>query len=181
MKIRKSVGGFICGLIGAIISTFTAFGLWLVVSIALEFLSSAGAEISTELIVTTVSSILFIVSAFLAIIGSCFYFKKARAGGVMMLIAFLFNVQLYFAPLLYGGEITLSMTNLLSYISTIFIFISAILGLSAKAQSRVLPQSAMINQVNRDAANVDAKFCQYCGNRISTGSTFCSSCGRKVD
>lgn len=181
MKIRKSVGGFICGLIGAIISSFTAFGLWLVISVALDLITSSGGTIEFQLIVTTVSSILFIVSALLAIIGSCFYFRKARVGGVMMLIAFIFNVQLYIAPLLYGGQITFSMSNLLTYISTILILLSAIFGLSAKAQSRVLPQSAMINQVNREAANVDAKFCQYCGSRIAEGSTFCSSCGRKVD
>ena len=124
---RKSVSGFITGLLGIIIGLPIGFYAYIVLSLIIG-LSNAG--------IIVYSVYLFYIAGVIAILGICFYFKNAKIGGILMLVASI----LYLTPFLCGIFTTLINNNLgelifaliIGNIPTALLFISAILGLKSK-------------------------------------------------
>ena len=127
---RRSISGFVTGLVGIVSGLPIGFYSFIFLALILGF---GGYESLSN------SVYLFLAAGILAIIAVCFYFTKARVGGILMLIAFL----LYITPYIFGIYALLSSGTplveilfllLVGNIPTLLLFISAMLGLFSKAR-----------------------------------------------
>ena len=130
---RRSIGGFVTGVVGILIALPIAFYSYIVLALILGL---SGFE---ELAYSVYS---FLISGVFAIIAVCFYFSKARIGGILMLIAtilyiipFICGIYVIFSI---GGVITdLLFALIIGNIPTILLLISAILGLRSKTINKI--------------------------------------------
>ena len=167
---RKSVPGFVLGIIGILSSFVVGYILYAVMTIVFAFSSAFGAE---NLLLT----ILFyahMVAPILAIIGVCFYFNKARVGGILMLVATILNVALPIYFILNNSDLSIQTFGFL--IPAIFMFISAICGIFSKSTQPKL----IAEQVNQNYKTTAPEYCVNCGNKLDTNTQFCPNCGKKV-
>ena len=129
---RRSIGGFITGLIGILIGLPIGFYSYITLILILAL---------GGLNVLAYSVYLFFPALFFAILGVCFYFTKARLGGVFMLISTL----LYIIPFLCGIYAILTLEGAtvdhgfmillcIGNIPSLLTFVSCILGFTARAK-----------------------------------------------
>ena len=130
---RRSISGFVTGLVGILIGIPTGFYAYIILALLLGL---GGFD------VLAYSIYLFYIAGIVAIVGICFYFVKARVGGILMLISAL----LYFVPFACGLYATISLGEdatsmifalMIGNIPTVLLLISAILGLCAKAKPTI--------------------------------------------
>jgi len=133
---KRSVGGFVTGLVGIILGVPIGYYAYIVLALILGL---GGFE-------NLVYSIyLFVPAGILAIVGVCFYFTRAKLGGALMFVA----TVLYISPFICGvcaviqtsgntAEFILAL--LIGNIPTILLLISTILGLSAKPKVYIIPE-----------------------------------------
>ena len=131
---RKSIGGFVTGLVGIVAGLPIGFYSYLIIGLILAF---------SENPILAYSVYLFFAAAVLAIVGVCFYFTKARVGGILMLIATLLYLAPFicclYATLAIGGSILeLMFAILIGNIPTLLLFISAMLGLLSRARPTII-------------------------------------------
>ena len=134
---RRSIGGFITGLIGIILGVPIGFYAYIVLILVLALGGHSLAAYSVYL---------FFPALFFAILGVCFYFTKARLGGLFMLIATLLYVIPFICGILSvvsaeGATVDHGFISLVCFgnIPTLLTFISSMLGLTAKAKEKVVP------------------------------------------
>ena len=96
-------------------------------------------------------------------------FKKARTGGIIMLIATVCNVALPIYSLLLEFQYGL----IIIIVPTILLLISTFLGLFSKKQL-IIAQTTQSHQITNDK-----KFCPYCGKQLNITDDFCFNCGKK--
>lgn len=125
---RKSISGFVTGLLGIISGLPIGFYAYIVLALILGL---------SKYSILAYSVYLFIVAGIVAIVGICFYFTKARIGGILMLIATILYVIPFccgvYAQLTSNGDISeLFLALTIGNIPTILMLISAILGLLSK-------------------------------------------------
>ena len=134
---RKSIGGFITGLIGIVIGVPIGFYAYIVLALILGL---GGFE------TLAYSIYLFYFAGIVAVTGICFYLTKARIGGILMLIATL----LYLTPFICGlyaiisaGSSILELTFalIIGNLPTVLLIISSILGLCAKSKAKISPET----------------------------------------
>lgn len=125
---RKSVSGFVTGLLGIIAGLPIGYYAYIVLALVLGLSNHNTLAYSVYL---------FLVAGIVAITGICFYFTKAKLGGIFMLIATVLYVIPFccglYALLLSGGnmgELLHALT--IGNIPTILMLISSILGLCSK-------------------------------------------------
>lgn len=137
---RRSIGGFVTGLVGILLGIPIGFYAYIVLALLLGL---GGFESLAY------SVYLFFVAGIIAIIAVCFYFTKAKIGGILMLIATL----LYIIPFTCGVYASLSMDEsvvglifalIIGNIPTLLLLISAILGLCAKPKTHLIPNNNQI-------------------------------------
>lgn len=121
----KSVSGFVLGVIGLIFSITVSFYAYYV--LALIF------ALSKTSLIYYIALYSNVISNLIVLIGLCFYFTKARIGGIIMLIAFVLNISVFILSLTING-IFLSILHLvlIATIPSMLILISSILGLKVK-------------------------------------------------
>jgi len=164
---RKSVGGFITGLLGVVGSGIVGWYVYLILAITLDLANAAKAEVSGVGLIVTLG-LLYLVSILLGVIGICFYFKKAKTGGIIMTIATICNAAL---PV-YSLSTDFNFGLIIIFIPTVLLFVSAILGLCSKKQLVLLEQPAVSNVGGK-------KYCVKCGAQLNANDGFCSKCGTK--
>ena len=164
---RKSVGGFITGLLGVIGSGIVGWYVYLILAITLDLASATETEVSGVGLIATLA-LLYLVSIVLGIIGICFYFKKAKAGGIIMTIATLCNAALPG----YSLATDFNFGLIIILVPTILLLVSALLGMFSKKQLVLTQQPNMYNVGNK-------KFCANCGNQLNGTDGFCPRCGTK--
>ena len=164
---RKSVGGFITGLLGVIGAGIVGWYVYLIIAITLDFANAANGEVSGAGLIVTLA-LLYLVSILLGVIAICFYFKNAKAGGIIMTIATLCNAAL---PV-YSLSTDFNFGLVIVFIPTVLLFISAILGLCSKKQLIVVQQPVQYVAVSK-------KYCVNCGNQLNATDEFCSRCGTR--
>ena len=145
---RRSIGGFVTGLIGIVLAVPIFILAWYIITFVVGLsLSFSGKEVLAEIIML-VTMFTFPISVILAIVGVCFYFKKARVGGLLMLIATLLALVPFILAFIgiSGTEnntfetlIPLILYSSVGNIPTLLMFISAILGLCSKATAKISP------------------------------------------
>jgi len=172
---RRSISGFILGLLGAISTAIVSFALFLVLTLVFGLSDSLGGDVSGGLGITLFTAAYFI-SSILAIIASCFYFKKARVGGIIMIFAFLLNVSLVGYSLYLNAKSAIEIVDLLIIIPTLFIFLSMILGLTSKARP-IIVDNKNTNQTPPPVNQI--KYCPKCGSSMKINDDFCPFCGTK--
>ena len=132
---RRSVGGFVTGLIGLLIGLPVGFYAYFVLALILSLSNHSFLAYSVYS---------FFAAAIFAIIAVCFYFSKARVGGILMLIATIlylvpFACGLYVILINDGISIELMFVLAIGNIPTLLIFISALLGLTARVKEKFVP------------------------------------------
>ena len=78
---RKSVGGFVTGLLGVIGAGIVGWYVYLIIAITLDLANAVDGEVSGAGLIVTLA-LLYLVSILLGVIAICFYFKNAKAGGI---------------------------------------------------------------------------------------------------
>lgn len=170
---RKSVSGFIIGLIGSIISVGMCYIVYVLSALILALNSLQG----NSMILYKILLYAYILSPILAIIAICFYFSKARTGGIIMLIASLLNFGLPVFIAISTVSQEMFLQPLLLFIPAILMLISAMFGIFSKKQSIVTNNSSP--EVNLNETKI-AKYCQYCGTKME-GNKYCTNCGHKFE
>ena len=134
---RRSISGFVTGLVGILIGIPTGFYAYIILALLLGL---GGFD------VLAYSIYLFYVAGIVAIVGICFYFVKARIGAILMLLAAI----LYLVPFICGlyavissneSLIELMVALVIGNIPTILLLVSAILGFCAKAKPTISPET----------------------------------------
>lgn len=166
---NRSIAGFIMGLLPGILFLFISFYLVLIFGIIETSVSSAGGDISG------LPSFIAWATAFgsvFSIIGAAMCFKKAKLGGVFMLIAFGLLCVLPGYVLATNGN---SMMTLMMFwfVPLFVLLVGAICALSAKK----VPINAQPQQVAAPEYTRTQSFCAHCGAKME--GTFCSNCGAK--
>jgi len=171
---RRSIGGFVTGLIGVITGVPIGIYLFYVILIVAAF-ASIGSN-STLMTGFLPVSIWFLpLAEIFAIVGVCFYFNKARVGGVLMLIAailYALPIILFITILEDGFHATFLLV--LGFAPAILFLIAAILGLCARSKTKISPEivapTIPTNNGNK------AHFCSYCGAVLPEGQSKCNNC-----
>ena len=139
---RRSIGGFVTGLIGILSGIPIGFYAYIILALILG-LSGHG--------MLAYSVYAFYIAGIIAIVGICFYFTKARLGGMLMLIATIlyivpFGCGLYALLSSSGSIIELMFALIIGNIPTILLLISAILGLCSKAKAKISLEATQVEQ-----------------------------------
>ncbi len=167
---RKSILGFVTGLIGAIGSAILAFYIYVVFAIVFGFADAAKSSDLNNENITKILLIIYCLSVILAIIAICFYFSKARVGGFLMLMATIANAT-FLVYIIKNTSIAFSLIFL--FLPTILLFISTLAGLFSKVEK---PKQV---QAIEKQTNDQHKYCTSCGNKLNLTDEFCSHCGTK--
>lgn len=130
---RRSIGGFVTGLIGLLLGVPIGFYSYLVLVLILAL---SGQEILTYSVFS------FYFAGIFAFIAIFFYFTKAKAGGILMMIATILYIVPFacgvYTVLSDGGSLVgLMFPLMIGNLPTILLFVSAILGLCAKAKTKI--------------------------------------------
>ena len=170
---RKSVGGFVTGLIGVIAGVPICIYLFYVILLVSAFASIG----STSPVITgflPVAIWFLPLAEIFAIVAVCFYFKKARVGGILMLIAtILYALPIVLFITIVDGGFSAIFLLVLGFAPVLLFLIAAILGLCAKAKAKISPETTTPNN------NTNTSFCNYCGAVIPEGQTICNNCNAK--
>jgi len=162
---RKSVGGFVTGLIGTIGSLFLSYYIYVILSLVVGLAE----EITTELMILQILCYLYFASVILGIVAVCFYFKKARLGGFLMLGATICNAAFPVYTVLMGGE--MEIFAILMFLPIILLMISMFLGIFSKKVQVYQPENVARPQVE--------KYCHICGTTLKGTDEFCHKCGTR--
>ncbi len=121
----KSILGFVLGLIGLLLS--------IAVSIYSYFVLAIIFAVAKTSFIYYIALYANLISNIIIIIGLCFYFTKARIGGIIMIVAFVLNIFV-FVMCLTINQIFLSVLPLviIAIIPSILLLISSVLGLKTK-------------------------------------------------
>ena len=163
---RKSVAGFVTGLIGTIGAGFMAYYVYIIFAIAIGLSESSNGKTAGTTILKLLG-IAYFASVILGIIAVCFYFKKARLGGIIMLFATIANAAL---PV-YSAIGEMSFYLVIIFIPAILMGISALCGIFSK-KTQIIKQSALHN-------NQLEKHCPNCGTTLRGNDEFCYKCGKR--
>lgn len=126
---RKSVFGFVTGILGLIAAGIIGFYVYLVFGIAIGLSEAAnGATMQTTIL--KIIEILYFASIALALISVCFYFNKAKVGGRLMFIAAALNAAL---PI-YGATGDIDVSIVIVFVPLVLFIISALSGSFSKKQ-----------------------------------------------
>ena len=160
---RKSIPGFVMGLISGIVMGFISFYLIIVFGIV-DSVAAANAQV-THYSLLGYSNM---VGAIMAILGAALCFKRARVGGIIMLIgsAFMLAVPVYG----FASDSPVAPFIGLVIIPIVILVIAAICALTAKARNPKLAHTA-----SAYVGESQAKFCEHCGSALSNGK--CNNCG----
>ena len=140
---RKSVAGFVLGLLGGLASTGYGFLFALIGDLG----NSTNLDLIDEkgLMIFTILSWALFLGGILSIVGASLCFKKARVGGALLLVGSLCSGAFW------GYNFSILPTQLMlssvvfSFLPTLLTLIGAIVALAAKAVS-VSPQQQVYNQ-----------------------------------
>ncbi len=103
---QKSVSGFVLGLISGLILLFISFIMLVAIS-AILALVAALAERTELMVAFNILNILSGVGAIIMIIGACLCFKKAKIGGILLIISPLLCIGLPCVLILFSTTYTL--------------------------------------------------------------------------
>lgn len=122
---RKSIPGFILGLLGSIGGAIVSFYAWVILNLVFGFIGEALMFFRTALLLNIISNLV-------AFIASFFYFKKAKMGGILMFIATILNAYL-FVILFTTENVSKSLSLIIvTLLPSCLMLISALLGLFSK-------------------------------------------------
>lgn len=124
----KSISGFIVGLISIILAAIISVYSYVVLGIIFSV-----AKVPNFYYVTLYANL---ISVAIGLIALFFYFKKAKIGGIIMLIAFIMNIALFvFAATLGTSVADMIWFLILGCTPSIMMFISATLAIVSKSQN----------------------------------------------
>ena len=129
----QSKKGFILGLLGLVLSIIVSIIAFYVLILIFAILKSNGTN-------TTLGTIFLYLNSFSNIgilIALCFYKKKAKTGGIIMLFSFVFNIAIFIiAPIILQTISDIILVLIISILPSILILISAILGLRSNSKKQ---------------------------------------------
>lgn len=163
----KSIAGFVLGLIAGIIFLLASFYLILLFGVIegiAESFNGTTSQVPSFLAWATA------LGAVMSIIGAALCFKKAKTGGVIMLIAT--GLLTVFPAYVIIQTETINSLLLYWFIPLGLLLIGAICALCAK---KVPVKQAQ--PVVEDEYKVSQSYCMHCGTKLS--GMFCSNCGKK--
>ena len=162
---RRSIPGFVMGLISGIVMAIISWYATVILSIPDGFNAAQG-----HITYYTWLGYAGMLGAILAIIGAAFCFKRARLGGTFMLVGIAFAMVLPIYAFITGPEFSSLMGLVIMPI--VLLMIAAICALTAKVREPKLAHTAEVY-----AAQSQAKFCEHCGSALSNGQ--CPNCGAR--
>ena len=132
---RKSISGFILGLIGVISGIFIGYIAYVLLTLILAF---------SKFNFLTYSVYLIWISLGIAFIALFFYFNKARIGGYIMLVAAITYAIPFICALIALFSSNTSIADFIfqfavGLIPLVLLSISSVIGIASKTQSQITP------------------------------------------
>ena len=162
---RRSIAGFVMGLISGIGMGIMSYYLIVVFAIADSF--AAAADQATYYSLLPYANM---VGAILAIVGACLCFKRARAGGIIMLIGALFMLTTPVYSIITSNEFVPLLGLII--LPIVLLVIGAICAMTAKVREPKLSYDAPSYM-----QQPQARFCEHCGSPLTNGQ--CHNCGAR--
>ena len=148
---RRSVTGFVCGLIGSLFSLWWGFWFGVIGNVGTLISSAAGSGSDGTITAIYLLGWVCFIGAIFGIVGASNCFKKARAGAIWLTIATVMcgSLQIYVFVSLTGGIGELLLTRIFIFLlPTILLAVASIFAWCAKKADKVVGAGNVSATVN---------------------------------